>query len=80
MRRHSQASSGELTAASSACCSLPPVKADYTPKGSYADVAGIKSYTVGPEDSKKSILYVYDIFGYSPQILQGASGLNRCAT
>lgn len=62
-----------LTAASSACCTLPPVQVEYTPKGTYEDVAGIKSYTIGPEDSKSSVLFVYDIFGYSPQILQGAS-------
>jgi len=55
-----------------ACCSLPPVQADYTPKGSYSDVNGLKSYIIGEESSKKVILVVYDIFGYSPQILQGA--------
>jgi hypothetical protein len=54
-----------------ACCSLPPVQADYTPKGSYSDVNGLKSYIIGEESSKKVILVVYDIFGYSPQILQG---------
>jgi dienelactone hydrolase len=57
---------------SKACCSLPPVSAEYTPKGTYGKVAGLKSYTVGPEDAKAAVLVVYDVFGYSPQILQGA--------
>jgi dienelactone hydrolase len=26
----------------------------------------------GPEDATNAILIVYDVFGYSPQILQGA--------
>ncbi|WVQ78701.1 hypothetical protein IAT38_000788 [Cryptococcus sp. DSM 104549] len=56
----------------SACCNLPPVEAEYTPKGSYTTVAGLKSYVVGPEDAKTAVLYTYDIFGFSPQILQGA--------
>lgn len=70
-------SSGELRAVCktqltySACCSLPPVQAEYTPKGSYGKVAGLKSYGVGPTDTGKAILMVYDVFGYSPQILQG---------
>ncbi|ORY29567.1 Alpha/Beta hydrolase protein [Naematelia encephala] len=57
---------------SSACCTLPPVQAEYTPKGEYIEVAGLKTYAVGPEDAKAAILFVYDIFGFSPQILQGA--------
>ena len=63
---------GVLTPAAKACCTLPPVEVEYTPKGSYSDVAGIKSYVTGPADSKKIILSVYDVFGFSNQILQGA--------
>jgi hypothetical protein len=33
------------------------------PKGDYTQLAGLKTYTIGPEDSKKVILFVYDIFG-----------------
>jgi hypothetical protein len=33
----------------------------------YTQLAGLKTYTIGPEDSKKVILFVYDIFGFSPQ-------------
>ncbi|WVQ91996.1 hypothetical protein IAS59_005804 [Cryptococcus gattii] len=55
------------------CCSqIPPVQAEYSPKGSYTTINGLKAYTIGPEDAKVSVLVVYDVFGYSPQILQGA--------
>ncbi|ODN81121.1 hypothetical protein L202_03214 [Cryptococcus amylolentus CBS 6039] len=55
------------------CCSdLPPVQAEYTPKGTYTTFSGLKTYVVGPEDAKAAVLYTYDIFGFSPQILQGA--------
>ncbi|KAL7419773.1 hypothetical protein Q5752_005689 [Cryptotrichosporon argae] len=57
---------------SGACCTLPPVQAEYTPKGTYTEVSGLKSYVVGPEDSDKVIVFVYDVFGFSPQIIQGA--------
>lgn len=57
-----------------ACCSqLPPVQAEYSPKGSYTTIDGLKAYVIGPEDAMVSVLVVYDIFGYSPQILQGES-------
>ncbi|ODN84793.1 hypothetical protein L202_00664 [Cryptococcus amylolentus CBS 6039] len=55
------------------CCSdLPPVQAEYTPKGTYTTSNGLKTYVTGPEDAKAAVLYIYDIFGFSPQILQGA--------
>jgi len=54
------------------CCQVPPVEAEYTPKGSYVEVAGLKTYAVGPEDAKTAIVCVYDVFGFTPQIIQGA--------
>lgn len=57
---------------SSACCTLPPVESEYTPKGTYTDIAGLKTYVSGPEDADEAIVLVYDVFGFSPQILQGA--------
>ncbi|WWC60005.1 uncharacterized protein I303_102568 [Kwoniella dejecticola CBS 10117] len=54
------------------CCKLPPVQAEYSPKGSYPTIHGLKTYAVGPEDAKVAVVMVYDVFGYSPQILQGA--------
>ncbi|AAW45144.2 conserved hypothetical protein [Cryptococcus deneoformans JEC21] len=55
------------------CCSqIPPVQAEYTPKGSYTTFNDLKTYAVGPEDVKVAVLVVYDVFAFSPQILQGA--------
>nr|CDI52577.1 dienelactone hydrolase [Melanopsichium pennsylvanicum 4] len=35
-------------------------------------VGGLDAYTIGPKDSKKAIVVVYDIFGYWPTTKQGA--------
>jgi len=59
-----------------ACCSLPPVEAEYTPKGEYVDVAGIKSYTIGNKESKTAIVSVMDVFGFSAQTVQAADILS----
>ncbi|WVR04030.1 hypothetical protein IAU60_001029 [Kwoniella sp. DSM 27419] len=61
-----------MSSSSHACCNLPPVQAEYTNKGSWTTMNGLKTYAVGPEDAKSAVLFVYDVFGYSPQILQGA--------
>jgi dienelactone hydrolase len=61
------------TSDKSACCKLPPVEAEYSPKGSYEKINGYKTYVTGPEHSDKAIVAIYDIFGFSPQILQGVS-------
>ncbi|KAJ3113221.1 hypothetical protein HK098_007790, partial [Nowakowskiella sp. JEL0407] len=54
------------------CCSLPPIKTDdYTPLGEWKELAGMKTYVTG-HNSKKVIVGIYDIFGYYPQVLQGA--------
>jgi len=59
-----------------ACCTVPPVSHDYKEKGSYIeiDVDGkkMKTYRTGPSSAKTAILIIYDIFGFSPQGLQGA--------
>lgn len=47
-----------------ACCTIPPVKSDYTPKGSYAAYGGYnKVYVTGPPSTETAIVCVYDIFG-----------------
>jgi hypothetical protein len=46
-----------------ACCSIPPVQTSYQPKGSYEDIAGIKSYVVGNKSAKAVLINIYDIFG-----------------
>ncbi|SJX61803.1 related to AIM2-cytoplasmic protein involved in mitochondrial function or organization [Sporisorium reilianum f. sp. reilianum] len=55
-----------------ACCSIPPVKSDYSPKGTTEKIAGIDTYVIGPKDAKKAIVVVYDIFGFHNATKQGA--------
>ncbi|KAI3337262.1 dienelactone hydrolase family protein [Xylariaceae sp. AK1471] len=58
---------------SEACCRIPPVVDEgYEAKGQYVDIGGIRTYVTGPPDASIAILAVYDIFGFSSQILQGA--------
>jgi len=58
---------------SAACCSIPPIIAKgYEAKGKYETIGGVKTYVTGPADATKAILYIFDIFGYFPQSLQGA--------
>jgi hypothetical protein len=47
-----------------ACCTIPPVKSDYTPKGTYKAFGGYnKVYVTGPASSDTALVCVYDIFG-----------------
>ncbi|KAM0794174.1 dienelactone hydrolase [Usnea florida] len=55
-----------------ACCNVPPIEVDYTPKGSYITVQGMKTYKTGPSDASSAILVIGDIFGAGLQVLQGA--------
>ncbi|KAL9581193.1 MAG: hypothetical protein Q9212_004039 [Teloschistes hypoglaucus] len=58
---------------SAACCTVPPaVVGEYKPKGDYIDLDGMKVYVTGPSAAISAIFIIYDIFGYSPQALQGA--------
>jgi len=58
---------------SAACCSIPPIVSEgYKPKGEYKTIGGLKTYVTGPANASKALLYIYDIFGYFPQSLQGA--------
>jgi len=58
---------------SDACCSIPPIiSGAYDPKGDYKTVGGLKTYVTGPDSASEAILYIFDIFGYFPQTLQGA--------
>ena len=66
-----------MSSVNKACCTLPPVQTDYKPKGTFEDVGGLKSYVVGPKDSKLAVLMMYDIFGYWPQTQQGADLLSE---
>ncbi|KIN01563.1 hypothetical protein OIDMADRAFT_19348 [Oidiodendron maius Zn] len=62
---------------SAACCSIPPiVSKGYEAKGKYETIGGMKTYVTGPANATKAILYVFDIFGYFPQSIQGADILS----
>ncbi|KAF9511168.1 hypothetical protein BS47DRAFT_1347039 [Hydnum rufescens UP504] len=57
-----------------ACCAEPAtVSREYTLKGTYAPYAGFdKAYIVGPNDTKRAIIFTYDIFGFFPTTQQAA--------
>jgi len=62
----------------SQCCpsTLPPVTAnDYTPKGSFEEINGLKTYITGSTSAARGIIDLYDAFGPASQILQGADRL-----
>jgi len=62
---------------SAACCSIPPIQAEnYDAKGKYETINGLKTYVTGPSSAKKALLFIYDIFAYFPQTLQGADILS----
>ena len=62
------------TGHSKACCNVPPAVAkDYREKGKYLTLANnMKCYATGPESASSAIFIIYDIFGFSPQSIQGA--------
>ncbi|CAF9942138.1 hypothetical protein IMSHALPRED_003378 [Imshaugia aleurites] len=61
-----------------ACCSIPAVTThDYKPKGTYTKLADLDVYTIGPSTSTRALIAVYDIFGFTPQTLQGADLLSH---
>ncbi|KAF8640655.1 hypothetical protein AX17_000312 [Amanita inopinata Kibby_2008] len=56
-----------------ACCSIPPVHSNYSPKGTLKPYGQFnRVYVTGPDTSENAIICVYDIFGYFPQTRQGA--------
>ncbi|CAG8665541.1 5253_t:CDS:2 [Ambispora leptoticha] len=55
-----------------ACCTVPPVKSNYEPKGEYIQLDDIKVYTIGPKDAKNAVIIVYDIYGLHQNVLQTA--------
>ncbi|PFH54747.1 hypothetical protein AMATHDRAFT_135249 [Amanita thiersii Skay4041] len=56
-----------------ACCTIPPVHSNYTPKGAYKPFGQFnRVYVTGPDSSENAIVCIYDIFGFFPQTQQGA--------
>ncbi|RPA80776.1 hypothetical protein BJ508DRAFT_415244 [Ascobolus immersus RN42] len=63
---------------SKACCTTAPTNTDkYEPKGTFSEVGGFKTYTIGNYKSKLAILSIYDIFGLTPPTLLGADYLSQ---
>jgi dienelactone hydrolase len=60
-----------------ACCTIPPVQADYTEKGGYKAHGAFDRVYVTGDNSETALIIVYDIFGYFPQTLQGADILAK---
>ncbi|KAK6537808.1 hypothetical protein TWF694_010713 [Orbilia ellipsospora] len=58
-----------------ACQTIPPVvdQDSYQEKGHYEEIGGINCYVAAPNPTPKTgIVFIYDIFGYFKQTLQGA--------
>jgi len=58
-----------------ACCKLPPVTSDYTPQGTVSKVGDLDVY-VTKEKNDKTLICVYDIFGFHPVTQQVADKLS----
>lgn len=56
-----------------ACCNIPPIVTEgYEPKGKYETIGDMNTYVTGSATTSTAILFVFDIFGYFPQTIQGA--------
>ncbi|PHH50866.1 putative AIM2 family protein C30D10.14 [Ceratocystis fimbriata CBS 114723] len=63
---------------SAACCNIPPVvETGYKETGSYEQLGGFNTYTTGSSNATKGLLFIFDIFGFYPQTLQGADILGQ---
>jgi hypothetical protein len=57
-------SSTEVHNTNKACCTIPPVHSDYSPKGSFKSYGDFdRVYVTGPASSENAIVCVFDIFG-----------------
>jgi hypothetical protein len=48
---------------SEACCSIPPVQAEYTAQGTYKPYGAFDRVYVTGDKSETALIIVYDIFG-----------------
>ncbi|KAH8705228.1 putative dienelactone hydrolase [Talaromyces proteolyticus] len=64
---------------SKACCEapVPDNMNPYQENGEWLQIAGRKTYINGSKTATRAIVWVYDIFGYSPQTLRGADIVAR---
>ncbi|KTW29453.1 uncharacterized protein T551_02069 [Pneumocystis jirovecii RU7] len=64
-----------MSLSNTACCSLLPVVSDYTPKGYMTKISNIDAYVIG-DNKERTLICIYDIFGYWPQTKQCADLLS----
>ncbi|EHY61240.1 hypothetical protein HRR81_009552 [Exophiala dermatitidis] len=59
---------------SESCCTAKPVIEEgvYKERGSFTTIDGDRAYVSGGSSSTGGILFIYDVFGYTSQTLQGA--------
>lgn len=60
---------------SKACCTLPPLKSEYEAQGTFIELDGTRVYIASPAPEgnvEEAVLIFYDIFGFLPNVLQGA--------
>ncbi|ORX47056.1 alpha/beta-hydrolase [Hesseltinella vesiculosa] len=60
-----------------ACCTVKPVESDYEPVGALVQIDDYSAYVVGPEEAKKAIIVLYDIFGFHANTKQFCDALAR---
>ncbi|CAG7731309.1 unnamed protein product [Allacma fusca] len=53
-----------------ACCTLPPIRSDYTPTGRVFKIGDLEVYETADTTPKKVLICAYDIFGVHPNIRQ----------
>ncbi|OLY80900.1 putative AIM2 family protein [Smittium mucronatum] len=57
----------------SACCTRPPVKIEYTPKGeTFVMENGLRCYITGKKNAKAAVIHLYDIFAMHPNSYHAA--------
>jgi dienelactone hydrolase len=73
-------SSTEIHNPNTACCTIPPVQSDYTPKGAFKPYGDYnRVYVTGPASSDNAIVCVFDIFGLVPcDLLLGPHSSFQC--
>ena len=59
------------------CCTLPPLQSNYKPVGETLTIKGrdgqdLSIYTTGPKNAEYGLICIYDIFGVTPNTIQGA--------
>ncbi|KAK6535869.1 hypothetical protein TWF281_000119 [Arthrobotrys megalospora] len=66
------------TGPSQACLCTPSVLSEgYAAQGEFQEVGGLKLYLTGPSTSKSAIIFIYDAYGYSDQVLVAADLLSK---